>query len=63
MAIRYIKDDGCYFYIVTEKGQKFARAKNGAKLINTTEKTWTIQIGSYIYVYDEDNKLIQSRFA
>ena len=63
MAIRYIKDDGYYFYIVTEKGQKFARAKNGAKLLNTTEKTWTIQIGAMIYVYDENNNLVQSRFA
>ena len=63
MAIRYIKDDGQYFYIVTEKGQTHFRAKNHAKLLNTTEKTWTIERWGRIYVYDENNNLIQERPA
>ena len=63
MAIRYIKDDGYHFYIVTDKGQKFAQAKNHAKLLNTTANTWTIERWGWIYVYDENNNLIQSRRA
>ena len=61
MPIRYIKEDGFHFYIVTEKGVKYARPKNRARLINTTERTWSIECDGWVYVYDENAHLIQTR--
>ena len=61
MAIRYIKDDGQYFYIVTEKGQVAHREKKHARLLNTTDKTWTIERYGFVYTYDENNNLIEQR--
>ena len=63
MAIRYIKDDGHYFYIVTEKGQVAFRVKDHARLLNTTDKTWTIERYGWAYTYDENNNLIEQRHA
>lgn len=63
MAIRYIKDDGHYFYIVTEKGQVAFRVKDHARLLNTTDKTWTIERYGWVYTYDENNNLIEQRHA
>lgn len=64
MAIRYIKDDGYYFYIVTQDNhQRLARPKDGAKLINTTDTTWTIELRGRLYTYDENNNLVQSRWV
>ena len=64
MAIRYIKDDGYHFYIVTEDNHiRHARPKDGAKLINTTDTTWTIELHGRLYTYDENNNLVQSRYV
>ncbi len=64
MAIRYIKDDGHYFYIVTQDNhQRLACVKDGAKLINTTDTTWTIERNRRLYTYDENNNLVQSRWV
>ena len=61
MAIRFIKDDGHYFYIITEKGQVACRAKSNARLLNTTATTWTIERHGWVYTYDENNNLIEQR--
>ena len=61
--IRYIKDDGNYFYIVTDKGQKCWGVKNRAVLVNTTATTWTIKRDNYVITYDENGNYVDQHFA
>ena len=56
--IQFIKDDGTYFYVITEKGRTYFMSKNRAQLMGYNERTWTIKRDNYVTTYDERGNIV-----